>query len=124
MAHERSLLIFLDLDPWNDGSNGLLWLPWVFCADNSVFLAGRILRRNPELLQNPDPGPSHFTSLAWAAVCANEETFDFLLNYGHDDEYLSRVGSSIAIGYCTAVHLTSCPLRDLRTPKAIRFCVF
>lgn len=80
-------------------------LPWIVCADDNVFLASRILRRNPNLLQNPDPGPSRFTSLAWAAACANEEMFDFLLSYGHDDEYLSRVRSQSPLPCCPAARL-------------------
>ena len=42
-------------------------------------------------MRNPDPGPKRYTSLAWAVVEGNEDTFEFLLNAGHDDEELSRV---------------------------------
>ncbi|KAF8681374.1 ankyrin repeats [Rhizoctonia solani] len=41
-------------------------------------------------MRNPDPGPSRFTSLAWAAVLACEEVFEFLLEADHDEEELSR----------------------------------
>ncbi|CEL59673.1 Protein phosphatase 1 regulatory subunit 12C OS=Homo sapiens GN=PPP1R12C PE=1 SV=1 [Rhizoctonia solani AG-1 IB] len=41
-------------------------------------------------MRNPDPGPSRFTSLAWAAVLACEEVFEFLLEANHDEEELSR----------------------------------
>lgn len=42
-------------------------------------------------MRNPDPGPLRYTSLAWAAVCGNEDVFDYLLSNGHDDEELSKV---------------------------------
>lgn len=42
-------------------------------------------------MRNPDPSPRRFTSLAWAAVLGHEETFEFLLSAGHDDEELSKV---------------------------------
>ena len=42
-------------------------------------------------IRNPDPGSRRYTSLAWAAVLGHEETFEFLLNEGHDDEELSKV---------------------------------
>lgn len=42
-------------------------------------------------MRNPDPGPKRYTSLAWAAVLGKEETFEYLLNAGHDDQELSRV---------------------------------
>lgn len=44
-------------------------------------------------MRNPDPAPRRFTSLAWAAVLGHEETFEFLLSAGHDDEELSKVRS-------------------------------
>lgn len=91
VALAGSLVPFSDLLSRNHGSpipHGILTIN---SPDDNVFLASRILRRNPALLQNPDPGPSRFTSLAWAAVCANEEMFVYLLSCGHDDEYLSRV---------------------------------
>lgn len=42
-------------------------------------------------MRNPDPGPERYTSLAWAAVLGHEETFEYLLQMGHDDEELSKV---------------------------------
>lgn len=42
-------------------------------------------------MRNPDPSTRRYTSLAWAAVLGHEETFEFLLYAGHDDEELSRV---------------------------------
>lgn len=42
-------------------------------------------------MRNPDPAPRRFTSLAWAAVLGHEETFEYLLSVGHDDEELSKV---------------------------------
>jgi len=42
-------------------------------------------------MRNPDTAPRRYTSLAWAAVLGHEETFEFLLTAGHDDEELSRV---------------------------------
>lgn len=50
----------------------------------------RILSRIPDI-RNPDPGPSRYTSLAWAVLCVHEEIFNYLLDSGHDDEDLSRV---------------------------------
>jgi hypothetical protein len=41
-------------------------------------------------LRNPDPATRRYTSLAWAAVLGHEETFEYLLASGHDDEELSR----------------------------------
>jgi len=41
-------------------------------------------------MRNPDPAPRRFTSLAWAAVLGHEETFEYLLSAGHDDEELSK----------------------------------
>ena len=42
-------------------------------------------------MRNTDPGAARYTSLAWAAVLGHEETFDFLLAKGHDDDELSKV---------------------------------
>lgn len=42
-------------------------------------------------MRNVDPGAPRYTSLAWAAILGHEETFDFLLSKGHDDEELSKV---------------------------------
>lgn len=48
-------------------------------------------------MRNPDPGTKRYTSLAWAAALGHEETFEFLLTAGHDDEELSRVCSSCIV---------------------------
>lgn len=45
-------------------------------------------------MRNPDSAPRRYTSLAWAAALGHEETFEFLLSAGHDDEELSRVRRS------------------------------
>ena len=42
-------------------------------------------------MRNPDTAPRRYTSLAWAAALGHEETFEFLLSAGHDDEELSKV---------------------------------
>lgn len=57
--------------------------------ENNLFLVRRLIQRTD--MRNPDPSPRRYTSLAWAAVLGHEETFEFLLGEGHDDEELSRV---------------------------------
>lgn len=56
-------------------------------------------------MRNPDPTHKRFTSLAWAAVLGNEETFEYLLNAGHDEEEHSRVRSATDILLPTFIHL-------------------
>ncbi|KAG8732558.1 hypothetical protein FRC12_019226 [Ceratobasidium sp. 428] len=56
--------------------------------ENNLFLVRRLVQRTD--MRNPDPGPSRFTSLAWAAVLGCEEVFEFLLESEHDEEELSR----------------------------------
>lgn len=58
--------------------------------ENNLFLVKRLIQRTD--MRNPDPGTKRYTSLAWAAALGHEETFEFLLTAGHDDEELSRVG--------------------------------
>lgn len=58
-------------------------------VENNLFLVKRLIQRTE--MRNPDPAPRKFTSLAWAAVLGHEETFEFLLSAGHDDDELSRV---------------------------------
>jgi uncharacterized protein len=58
-------------------------------TENNLFLVKRLLQRTE--MRNPDPAPRRFTSLAWAAVLGHEETFEYLLSAGHDDEELSKV---------------------------------
>ncbi|KAF9247327.1 ankyrin repeat-containing domain protein [Melanogaster broomeanus] len=55
---------------------------------NNLFLVKRLIQMTD--MRNPDPAPKRYTSLAWAAVLGHEETFEFLLTAGHDDEELSR----------------------------------
>lgn len=42
-------------------------------------------------MRNPDSSQERYTSLAWAAVGGCEDTFEYLLSMGHDDEELSKV---------------------------------
>ncbi|KAF7776024.1 hypothetical protein Agabi119p4_4417 [Agaricus bisporus var. burnettii] len=56
--------------------------------ENNLFLVKRLVQRVD--MRNPDPSSRRLTSLAWAALLANEETFEFLLVFGHDDEDISR----------------------------------
>ncbi|KAF7966010.1 hypothetical protein HWV62_40491 [Athelia sp. TMB] len=56
--------------------------------ENNLFLVKRLIQRTD--MRNTDPGPRRLTSLAWAAELGHEETFEFLLTAGHDDEELSR----------------------------------
>jgi len=58
-------------------------------AENNIAHVKRLVQHVD--MRNPDPGPSRYTSLAWAAVCGSEDTFDYLLGAGHDDEELSKV---------------------------------
>lgn len=58
-------------------------------TENNLFLVKRLVQRVD--MRNPDPSSRRLTSLAWAALLANEETFEFLLVFGHDDEDISRV---------------------------------
>src|SRR5271154_5738881 len=57
--------------------------------ENNLFLVKRLIQRTD--MRNPDSTPRRYTSLAWAAVLCHEETFEFLLTTGHDDEEQSRV---------------------------------
>lgn len=61
----------------------------VTAIENNLFLVKRLIQRTD--MRNPDTAPRRYTSLAWAAVLGHEETFEFLLTAGHDDEELSRV---------------------------------
>ncbi|HEV7736318.1 MAG TPA: hypothetical protein VGO47_02960 [Chlamydiales bacterium] len=45
-------------------------------------------------MRNADPsGGTRHTSLAWAAFLGHEETFEYLLERGHDDNELSKAMS-------------------------------
>lgn len=61
-------------------------------------------------MRNPDPSNKRFTSLAWAAILGNEETFEYLLSVGHDDDEVSRVRSG---------ELLSCLLHTERTDSYV-----
>ncbi|KAF5390589.1 hypothetical protein D9757_002691 [Collybiopsis confluens] len=56
--------------------------------ENNLFLVKRLVKRTDQ--RNPDPNYQRYTSLAWAAIHTNEETFEFLLQNGHDDFECSR----------------------------------
>ncbi|KAF9653395.1 ankyrin [Thelephora ganbajun] len=56
--------------------------------ENNLFLVKRLIKRTD--MRNPDPNTKRYTSLAWAAIQGCEETFEFLLSQGHDDEELSK----------------------------------
>ncbi|KIJ20276.1 hypothetical protein PAXINDRAFT_166374 [Paxillus involutus ATCC 200175] len=56
--------------------------------ENNLFLVKRLIQKTD--LRNPDSALKRYTSLAWAATLGHEETFEFLLTAGHDDEELSR----------------------------------
>ncbi|TFK75786.1 ankyrin [Pluteus cervinus] len=56
--------------------------------ENNLFLVKRLIQRTD--MRNIDTAPARYTSLAWAAVLGHEETFEFLLSAGHDDEELSK----------------------------------
>lgn len=65
------------------------------CLENNLFLVKRLIQRTD--IRNPDPDAKRYTSLAWAAVLGHEETFEFLLAAGHDDEELSKVRNATRI---------------------------
>jgi len=58
-------------------------------TENNLFLVKRLIQRTD--MRNPDTAPQRYTSLAWAAVLGHDETFEYLLSAGHDDDELSRV---------------------------------
>lgn len=61
-------------------------------VENNLFLVKRLIKRID--MRNPDPNTKRYTSLAWAAIQGCEETFEFLLSQGHDEEELSKVCST------------------------------
>lgn len=65
-------------------------------TENNLFLVKRLLERTTDM-RNADPGGTRYTSLAWAAVLGHEETFEYLLARGHDDDELSKVHMEIAL---------------------------
>ena len=62
-------------------------------TENNLFLVKRLIKRID--MRNPDPNIKRYTSLAWAAILGCEETFEFLLSQGHDDEEFSKVCSYV-----------------------------
>ncbi|KAG5651967.1 hypothetical protein H0H81_006782 [Sphagnurus paluster] len=62
----------------------------------------RLIQRTD--MRNPDSSPRRYTSLAWAAVLGHEETFEFLLTMGHDDEELSKDSENNTILMLLADH--------------------
>lgn len=90
-------------------SLSLLMIP--ISTENNLFLVKRLIQRTD--MRNPDPGPKRYTSLAWAAVLGHEETFEFLLTAGHDDEELSRVRARHKC--CPSEVLTTSSIRNPRT---------
>ncbi|KAI3612356.1 hypothetical protein WG66_012220 [Moniliophthora roreri] len=56
--------------------------------ENNLFLVKRLVQRTDQ--RNPDPTHRRYTSLCWAAVLGHEETFEFLLQNGHDQYECSR----------------------------------
>ncbi|KAG7096810.1 hypothetical protein E1B28_004218 [Marasmius oreades] len=56
--------------------------------ENNLFLVKRLVQRTDQ--RNPDPTNRRYTSLCWAAVLGHEETFEFLLQNGHDHDECSR----------------------------------
>ncbi|KAF8076525.1 ankyrin repeat-containing domain protein [Lyophyllum atratum] len=70
--------------------------------ENNLFLVRRLVQRTE--MRNPDSSPRRYTSLAWAAVLGHEETFEFLLTAGHDDEELSRDSENNTILMLLADH--------------------
>ena len=91
----------------------------IITIENNLFLVKRLIQRTD--MRNPDTAPRRYTSLAWAAVLGHEETFEFLLTAGHDDEELSRVrrisiNSQFSLTYPSCriqrTTLSSCCLRN------------
>ncbi len=66
----------------------LRWDCAVLASDNKVTLLQRLQHKTD--LRNTDR--NRLTSLAWAAIEGSLEVFEWLLlDYGHDDQELSRV---------------------------------
>lgn len=72
-------------------------------AENNLFLVKRLIQRAD--MRNPDSAPRRYTSLAWAATLGHEETFEFLLTAGHDDEELSKVCVLLSFGHGSLVSI-------------------
>ncbi|TFK43416.1 ankyrin repeat-containing domain protein [Crucibulum laeve] len=70
--------------------------------ENNLFLVKRLIQRTD--MRNSDPTYRRYTSLAWAAVLGHEETFEFLLSAGHDEEELSKDSENNTILMLLADH--------------------
>ncbi|KII95052.1 hypothetical protein PLICRDRAFT_98932 [Plicaturopsis crispa FD-325 SS-3] len=90
--------------------------------ENNLFLVKRLVQRTD--MRNPDPAPRRFTSLAWAAVLGHEETFEYLLAAGHDDDELSKdsEGNTILmlLADTTPTHTSSYASSDADTGRTLR----
>lgn len=84
-------------------------------VENNLFLVKRLIKRTD--MRNPDPNAKRYTSLAWAATQGHEETFQYLLSEGHDDDELSKVCYLV---FC----IRRCPTIHSRTLKIIRSSLF
>lgn len=80
--------------------------------ENNLFLVKRLIKRTD--MRNPDPNAKRYTSLAWAATQGHEETFQYLLSEGHDDDELSKVRPCV-------LFTRLCPTRLPRILKTTRF---
>ncbi|KAK2466306.1 hypothetical protein APHAL10511_001948 [Amanita phalloides] len=56
--------------------------------ENNLFIVKRLIKKTD--MRNPDIAVKRYTSLAWTAVLGHEESFEFLLTAGHDDEESSK----------------------------------
>lgn len=82
-------------------------------ADNNVSLLQRLQHKTD--LRNTDA--NRLTSLSWAAMEGNIEVFEWLLlDYGHDDQELSRVR-------ICHVHIAESLLIQSRTQIIILSCI-
>ncbi|KAJ7228528.1 ankyrin repeat-containing domain protein [Mycena pura] len=78
--------------------------------ENNLFIVKRLIQRTD--MRNPDPAPRRYTSLAWASVLGHEETFEFLMNAGHDDAELSKDSENNTILMLLADHTPSAPMQS------------
>ena len=86
--------------------------------ENNLALVKRLVQRTD--MRNPDPSQERYTSLAWAAVCGCEDTFEYLLSMGHDDEELSKVNRTTMVRR----HIEADTLLSLRTRRKIQSYVY
>ncbi|KAL8679771.1 MAG: hypothetical protein Q9186_003987 [Xanthomendoza sp. 1 TL-2023] len=82
---------------------------------NDLVLVKRIIKNNPDKLQNPDLGDNGNTSLHLAAKLGFLEIAQFLVNAGHEDDAISR-----NVTWDTPLHLaveSSVPIATLLATK-------